>query len=118
MAWTKDERDSTNRAHLIAPEAGDYWHDMFAPCCVVLVVYPSTKTLLACGRTKAVTEDRFGEWTWNLDDTQTWTFDGFAEMLSYKYGDLKGKPCCDVAPRSHADIAEYWRENCQPVSIS
>ena len=79
--------------HLRDPQRGDFWHEMFAPICVVLDVRPHSLTL--CRKVQAVKQDK---WTWDLSKKENMSRELFRRWLSY---DSIPGTWCHVIPRHH-----------------
>jgi len=80
------------KEHANNPQAGDIWHDMFSPVCVVLEV--SRHTILISKKTKAAGTG----YTYDLDYLERMSPQEFHDWLQYKPDRMKGK---------------YWA-NCNP----
>ena len=99
MDFATMERES--REHLLNPKAGDYWHEMFTPICVVLEVGADVLTL--CRSIEAVKDG----WTWNLTKRETKTRREFAKWLSYE--SIPDKTWCHVISEHHLWAVEEFK---------
>ena len=98
-AFPRTKRDDVNDRHCYNPEPGDYWHEMFAPRCVVLAV--AAGVVIYCETTRA-TDDT--HWTWNLGHRTAKSKADFAKMLRYDSMDATIYNC---EPRAHLWAAEH-----------
>lgn len=73
-----------SRQHLLNPEVGDFWQEMFAPVCVVLEVNPSCITIC-----RKVTHQDKDHWTWDLDKTEHMMLADWRKWLRYPTDDSK-----------------------------
>jgi hypothetical protein len=95
---THEERKRRDREHLIDPEVGDYWNEMFTPICVVLGRVGDS--VVICRTTKDVGPDH---WTWDTTRIETKTLAEFRDWLSYKGdGPLREQAWASVVPGAHA----------------
>lgn len=99
------EYHAVNERHALSPERGDYWHEMFCPVRVVLAVGADTVTI--CETTKGAGE---GRWTWDFSKTRTIPKSEFGIGLHYCSEAMKHNFVCDVAPRSHREVADCFDE--------
>lgn len=81
---------ATNLEHIRNPVRGDYWHEMFAPVCVVVSV--SEDAVEVCEKFKHV-EDHI-----EPDYAQTVSIPRAEFGLRFFYNSMRGKTWCDVSP--------------------
>lgn len=97
--------DTLNQRHLLNPELGDYWHEMFCPILVVVDLYDNVVRCLE--KKKAAGQ---GHWTWDVDKVSEYNKSEFAAKLRYGGdGDLANKTWCDVSPRGHKVFSDHVR---------
>lgn len=107
MAFNAQEQDRLNDQHLLCPEPGDYWQEMFTPVCVVIEF--TNGQVVLCEHTKPVGDNR---WTWDLTQIQTMSHADFVQYLVYC--GHAGNPWCDVVPHAHEWVPAYLLETAQP----
>ncbi len=90
-----EERKEVNLKHFNNPEAGDYWHDCFAPCFVIIEIN-DYGIVTYCDKTKEVENDR---WTWDLDKISSKPLEELQKSLSYYV----------VIPNSHKWVIDYLK---------
>lgn len=80
-----------NYKHAVDPQEGDYWHEMFAPC--FLVIERNNFSVSFLEKTKLTEE---GRWTWDISQISTSSLNDFTSRLLYS--SMKDKTWCDVNP--------------------
>lgn len=85
--------DELNHKHANDPKVGDYWHEMFSPC--FLVIDRSRFSVSFLHKTK---EADAHHWTWDTSKIETVAIKDFANRVSYKSESMKDKTWCDVVP--------------------
>lgn len=96
-----DENNELCQEHLSQPQVGDYWHEMFAPICVVVGKTDSTVTI--CKKTKSVDDNH---WTWDTSIIEVMQLEDFKKWLCYKSDSMKDKTWCRVVPEGHKWVRE------------
>lgn len=112
LSW--DERKRRDAEHLADPQAGDYWHEMFTPICVVLG--RTDDGVWICKKTKTKADDD-GRWTWDLAQFERMTSAAFRSWLTYGgTGDLAEQTWCSVLPGRHAWARDAWAREVMGIS--
>jgi hypothetical protein len=81
-----------NLNHANDPQVGDYWHEMFCPCFLVL-----DRSRFSVSFLYKTIKDNDG-WTWDVSNVQTMTIKEFSKRVRYTSESLKDKTWCDVIP--------------------
>src|SRR6478609_2151856 len=102
MTTILDETHNLCQEHLSRPQVGDYWHEMFAPVCVVVGKTDTTVTI--CKNTKSVDDEH---WTWNTLKIEVMSLDDFKKWLCYESDSMKDKTWCHVIPEAHKWVRDF-----------
>lgn len=89
--------DELNAKHASDPQVGDYWHEMFVPCYLVIERTSFSVSYLE-HRKETLDENDKWTWTWDTSKISMKTVKGFQEMVSYNSENMKHKTWCDVVP--------------------
>ena len=100
------DRHERNAQRSANPQAGDMWHDMFAPVCVILEV--RNNWLTVCRKTKCVDRDH---WSWDVEKAEDIRADEFFTSLRYKFDGLRDKFWCDCYENRDKYTVAWWQEN-------
>jgi hypothetical protein len=96
-----------NWKHVNDPQPGDYWHEMFGPCYLVV-----DRSRLAVSYLEHIVSLEEGKkWAWDTKRVTTTSIEDFVKLLSYT--SLKEKTWCDVIPNwkyGQAFIDEVFAE--------
>jgi hypothetical protein len=96
-----DKQQELNAAALANPQPGDYWHEMFCGCFIVLAVTPETVTFC---ETKIDVDPR--HWTWDVSKTSRVLREEFSKRLHY--GSMPDKTWCDIGTKRHLEFVEEF----------
>ncbi len=101
--FEKTKQDFINDTQAEYPEVGDFWHETFAPCLVVVGVLQHN--VIVCEKTRPVENTK---WTWDLDELKIYSKEEFKKKFYY-LGDsrLHDKCWCDVIPKGHEWVKNY-----------
>ena len=102
-----DKREKRNLRHLIKPRPGDYWHEMFAPICVVVAVL-GKEVLYLSNKDTVDTDDR--HWTWDVEKPlRSMTLKKFRKWLCYDtkvFGHIRTWATC--AEKKHKWVVNHY----------
>jgi hypothetical protein len=101
--YDAEKQEFINECHVIQPQAGDYWSEMFCPYHVVLHV--GEDFVVICD--KKVNVDS-GHWRFDLSTHRILTYEEHAKEVMYR-GDYYGFPA-DCSPNRLGEIVDEWRE--------
>jgi hypothetical protein len=107
MVFNPDEQERLNRQHAENPAPGDFWHEMYCPCWVVLRVSDGSVTV--CEKTRS-TDDK--HWTWDISVSLTMAKTEFTDRLRYNPAPMTDKYWCDVMPERDKVFADAWEASC------
>jgi len=99
------ERDQVNIEHAANPLPGDYWHEMFAPICVVLAV--AGGMVVYCDKTRSTDNDH---WTWDLSQPSAKTREEFRRWLHYGSETMAHLTVGQCEPEAHKWAADLAKE--------
>lgn len=96
-----------DREHLINPQIGDYWQEMYCP--VAVVVDATDFCVVVCETTRSTSEHT---WTWDLSELKIYTRKEFRYRWTYgRIGnenfsgnsekEIDNQCWCHVLPRAH-----------------
>jgi hypothetical protein len=91
--------NAVNERHIVDPQVGDYWQEMFCPYFVVLDRVTENQVLI-CEKTKPAGPNH---WTWDLDNLSLRTLEELRKKVSYSC--IPGF-VADVFPGAHKWAAE------------
>ena len=106
MVYDKEKHKRLNQEHLDNPQPGDYWHECFTPCCVVVRVDPDSGDVFLCKTIQSRPEDK---WTWDVKKIERMEKVEFKKFLSYSHSKELGT-YADVVPEAHKWILDFVEE--------
>lgn len=102
---TKTPRDLVNDEHVANPRPGDYWHECYAPVCVILGV--AAGCVIYCEHILNRPNNR---WTWDLSKRSFQTLAEFSKRMHYESENLRHMCIYNVEPEHHKWVLDHLED--------